>query len=193
MVGKGFDYLPWSFIWRRDDLISGMTKLITDNQIWPQVGESIRQRLRPALKCIRKCNSLHSYWCPFTMGYDLMCNTGGRENSWQVVVRVAEVVPHLLDVVPLLSGVGDGHVIGVQLKPVELPLEHEDGSCKSKWKWLKLGTYIKMKKQIHQNRSWLTTILDAKKITFFLALYCNKKVCWMQTSKRIKLICLRTK
>ena len=40
----------------------------------------------------------------------------------------SEVVAHLVDVVPLVPGGRNGHVVGVKLELVELPLEDEEWS-----------------------------------------------------------------
>lgn len=50
---------------------------------------------------------------PVALRDDLVSNAGWREDGSQVVEGPPEVVAHLVDVVPLVSGGRDGNVVGV--------------------------------------------------------------------------------
>jgi hypothetical protein len=107
-----------------------MSKLITDGKIRSQVQVSVRQRLSPTLKSIGKSDALDVDGGPVALRDDLVSDASRRKDGRQVVEGATEVVAHLVDVVPLIARCGDGHVVGVQLELVKLPLEDEQRSWK---------------------------------------------------------------
>ena len=93
---------------------------------------SVRQRLSPALEGVGEGDPLDVDGGPVAFGDDLVSDAGGGKDGREVVEGSPEVVAHLVDVVPLVAGRGDGHVVGIKLEPVELPLEDEQRSWKVK-------------------------------------------------------------
>ena len=86
----------------------------------------IRQRSCPALDGIGQGDPMNLYLVPVVLGDDFVGNAGRAEHSGRDIGEGGpKGVPHLVDVIPLVGAIGDLHVVRVQLKLVELPLEDE--------------------------------------------------------------------
>lgn len=77
---------------------------------------------------VREAHSVDGDLRPVTGSDDLVCDAGGREDGRQCVVGRPQILAHAVDIVPLVRRRGNGHVVGVKLELVKLPLEDEQGS-----------------------------------------------------------------
>ena len=82
----------------------------------------------PALQRVGQGDAVDRYVGPVAHGDDLVRDAGRGEDRGDVVEGVAEVASTLVDVVPLVAGRRQGHVVRVHLEGVELPLDDEKRS-----------------------------------------------------------------
>ena len=81
---------------------------------------------RPALQRVGQADPTDRDVSPVAHGDDLVRDAGRGEDRGDVVEGVAEVASTLVDVVPLVAGGRQGHVVRVHLEGVELPLDDEE-------------------------------------------------------------------
>ena len=80
----------------------------------------------PALQRVGQADPADGDVGPVAHGDDLVRDAGRREDGGDVVEGLAEAAAALVDVVPLVAGGRQGHVVRVHLEGVELPLDDEE-------------------------------------------------------------------